>query len=74
MPTIDNVARKTQNIKDFEVVKIDATANDVEKYGIDIVEYPTILLFTRGDKKNPIEFRGERNEYVFNDFIRAYAT
>jgi len=74
MPVYDNVARKTREVPGFIVAKIDLSVNDVEGFGLDIVEYPTILLFTKKDKENPIEFKGERNEYVFNDFIRAHAT
>lgn len=74
MPVYDNVARKTKPVANFAVAKIDMSVNELDGFGIDIVEYPTILLFTKADKSNPIEFKGERNEYVFNDFIRAHAT
>jgi len=74
MPVYDNVARKTRLVDNFVVAKIDASVNELEGYGIDIVEYPTILLFTKKDRENPIEFKGERNEYVFNDFIRQHAS
>jgi len=74
MPVYDNVARKTREVENFVVAKMDLSVNDVEGFGIDIVEYPTILLFTKGDKENPIEFKGERNEYVFDKFIRSHAT
>lgn len=74
MPVFDNVGRKTREVKDFAIAKIDVSVNDVEKFGLDIVEYPTILLFKGSDKKRPVEFQGERNEYVFNDFIRAHAS
>jgi len=74
MPVYDNVARKTKPVENFVVAKIDVSVNELDGYGIDIVEYPTILLFTRKDKELPIEFKGERNEYAFNDFIRAHAT
>jgi len=73
MPVYDNVARKTREVENFVVAKIDASVNDLEGFGLDIVEYPTILLFKRNDKSNPIEFKDERNEYKFNDFIRANA-
>lgn len=73
MPVYDNVARKTREVPDFVVAKIDASVNDLEGVGLDIVEYPTILLFTKGKKDDPIEFKDERNEYKFNDFIRAHA-
>jgi len=74
MPVFDNVGRKVREVANFEIGKIDVSVNDVEKFGLDIVEYPTILLFRANDKKHPIEFQGERNEYVFNDFIRAHAS
>jgi len=74
MPVYDNVARKTREVENFVVAKMDLSVNDVEGFGIDIVEYPTILLFTKTDKENPIEFKGERNEYVFDKFIRSHAT
>jgi len=73
MPVYDNVARKTRGVSNFVVAKIDASVNDLEAYGLDIVEYPTILLFTKSKKDDPIEFKDERNEYKFNDFIRAHA-
>ena len=73
MPVYDNVARKTRLVDDFLVAKIDVSVNEVEHFGLDIVEYPTILLFTKTNKNSPIEFKGERNEYAFNDFIRAHA-
>ena len=74
MPVYDNVARKTREVEGFVVAKMDLSVNDVEGFGIDIVEYPTILLFTKTDKENPIEFKGERNEYIFDKFIRSHAT
>jgi protein disulfide-isomerase A1 len=74
MPVYDNVARKTREVDGFVVAKMDLSVNDVEGFGIDIVEYPTILLFTKTDKQNPIEFKGERNEYIFDKFIRSHAT
>lgn len=74
MPVYDNVARKTREVENFVVAKMDLSVNDVEGFGIDIVEYPTILLFTKANKENPIEFKGERNEYVFDKFIRSHAT
>ena len=74
MPVYDNVARKTREVENFMVAKLDASVNDLEGFGLDIVEYPTILLFTTKDKENPIEFKGERNEYVFDSFIRDHAT
>lgn len=74
MPVFDNVGRKTREVKNFAIAKIDVSVNDVEGFGLDIVEYPTILLFKANDKSRPVEFQGERNEYVFNDFIRAHAS
>jgi len=74
MPVYDNVARKTRLVDDFLVAKIDVSVNEVEHFGLDIVEYPTILLFAKTNKNSPIEFKGERNEYAFNDFIRAHAS
>jgi len=73
MPVYDNVARKTREVPNFIVAKIDASVNDLEAFGLDIVEYPTILFFTKSNKDDPIEFKDERNEYKFNDFIRANA-
>ena len=69
----DNVARKTINVENFVVAKIDASANDLEGFGLDIVEYPTILLFTKNHKQDPFEFNDERTEYKFHDFIKAHA-
>lgn len=73
MPVYDNVARKTRLVQDFMVAKIDLSVNEIEQYKLDIVEYPTILLFRKKEKDQPIEFKGERNEYAFDKFIRGHA-
>ena len=72
-PIYDNVARKTRNVANFLVTKIDASENDLEAFGLDVVDFPTILFFPRNNKTNPIDLQGPKDEYTFDTFIRAHA-
>jgi thiol-disulfide isomerase/thioredoxin len=42
------------------LAEMDAHLNEVE--GVDIKEYPTVLLYTRKNKANPVLYEGERTE------------
>jgi len=55
------------------IAKIDATANDVDK-SFNIQGFPTLLLFPRGDKSNPVRFEGERTHEGMKTFIFSHIT
>lgn len=47
------------------------TKNQLEE--ADIKSFPTIYFYASGDKKNPIEYEGDRSENSLVQFIRKHA-
>ncbi|POS83677.1 hypothetical protein EPUL_004741 [Erysiphe pulchra] len=59
---------KDKNLTDkVTIAKIDASANDVTQ---NITEYPTIMLFKAGDKKNPITYDGDQEIEELVAFVK----
>jgi len=52
-------------------VRIDATKNDIEHPRVRIEGYPTIYLFPRGEKDEPIEFDGMRSTENIIQFVQS---
>jgi protein disulfide-isomerase A1 len=58
-PIWDQLADELKDIPNLTIAKMDATANEVE--GVDIKGYPTLKWYPKGDKKNAVDFDGERD-------------
>ena len=67
-PKYDELAGMYKNFGDqITVAKVDATANDVPD---EIQGFPTIKLFPKGAKDDPIEYSGSRSVEDLANFIR----
>jgi len=47
---------------------MDATLNEVK--GVSVRSFPTIKLWTKGNKTNPIDFNGDREVEGFISFLK----
>ena len=60
------------DLKDYKnsviIAKLDGTKNSIK--GISVQGYPTIYLFKKNDKKNPIEYNGNRSVEDFKAFLK----
>lgn len=59
-PKYEKFAQKYAHIDDLVVAKIDATANDWDKFNYPVNSYPTVYLATKTKKDAPVKFSGER--------------
>merc|ERR1712060_105189 len=65
-PIYKELAKKLKHVKTLRIDKIDATRNEIE--GMQIMAFPTIVLFPAGDSpKNQIQYQGSRQP---DDIIR----
>jgi hypothetical protein len=60
-----------QSRADVTIAKIDYTANEVQVAGASITGFPTVLLFRRGRKDQPVLYSGSRELLAFAEFIDA---
>lgn len=67
-PIYESLAKRLSKVSNLVIAKMDATANEVE--GVTVKSYPTIKLFARGRKFNPINFDGERTEEGIIEFLK----
>ncbi|KAH8741817.1 hypothetical protein FG386_001391 [Cryptosporidium ryanae] len=70
-PIYNEVANIVSSKTNILIAKIDMSSNFVpeEQIGGKIFRFPTIKLFKKRDKKNPIDFDGERETNTILDFI-----
>ncbi|EGC29604.1 hypothetical protein DICPUDRAFT_58708 [Dictyostelium purpureum] len=72
-PIYNKLGEFMKDIKSVDIVKIDADSNDVPS-SLEIKGYPTIMLFKAGDKENPVQYDGQRNNHMdFAEFIHDKA-
>eukprot|EP00405_Crypthecodinium_cohnii_P023004 CAMPEP_0206480638 /NCGR_PEP_ID=MMETSP0324_2-20121206/37522_1 /ASSEMBLY_ACC=CAM_ASM_000836 /TAXON_ID=2866 /ORGANISM="Crypthecodinium cohnii, Strain Seligo" /LENGTH=664 /DNA_ID=CAMNT_0053957681 /DNA_START=191 /DNA_END=2185 /DNA_ORIENTATION=- len=72
-PQYKALAKKLKHVKTLKIAKIDATRNEVE--GLQIMGYPTIILFPAGKSpKKHVFYRGNRSPEDFIQFIQEHAT
>lgn len=68
-PAYKKLASDLKNYKNSVIIaKIDGTKNNIKE--ISIQGYPTIYLFPKNNKKNPIEYNGNRSLEDFKAFLK----
>jgi len=72
VPIFEKVAERVKGNPNLIIAKIDATANEVE--GIPIQGFPTIKFWPANNKKEPIDYEGERTEEEFMKFLKEKTT
>ena len=55
-----------------QIVRVDATKNDIIHPKVRINAFPTFYFFSVGDQDEPIEYDGERTLEAILKFIRAF--
>ena len=55
-----------------QVVRVDATKNDITHRNVRINAFPTFYFFSVGDQDEPIEYDGERTLEAILKFIKAF--
>ncbi|KAH7650496.1 hypothetical protein FG379_003568 [Cryptosporidium bovis] len=70
-PIYNEIANIVSSKTNILIAKIDMSSNFVpeDQIGGKIFRFPTIKLFKKRDKKNPIDFDGERETNTILDFI-----
>lgn len=71
-PVYEELARKLSTTTGLVMAKIESELNDIE--GVTIESLPTIKLYPANDKKNPINFVGDRTEEELLKFLREKMT
>lgn len=71
-PTFEELG-KTLADEDVEIVKMDATANDVHS-SFEVSGFPTLYWLPKDDKENPKRYEGGRDHDDFVKYIAKHAT
>lgn len=72
-PIFDEVGEKLRGESGVQLVKMDATANDVPPQ-FEVRGFPTLFWLPKGDKKNPVKYDGGREVDNFMEYIAKQAT
>jgi len=70
-PKYEKLGEAFDDVNSVIIAKVDATENDTPA---DIKGFPTLFFYPAGDKENPIQYDGERNEVAMEKWIRSHAT
>jgi len=72
-PTFNELGTNLKSVGSIVIAKIDATANDIPaSYGIQ--GFPTIKLFPANNKKEPIDYNGDRSLDDLTLFLKSHAS
>ena len=71
-PIYDELAKQLKGIDNLVIAKYDATAN--EHADVSVKQYPTIKLYKKGDKKNPIAYEREPSLPGLYEFLKNELT
>lgn len=72
-PIYDEVGEKLKEESGVQLVKMDATANDVPPQ-FEVRGFPTLFWLPKNDKKNPVKYDGGREADDFMKYIAKQAT
>jgi len=72
-PKYKKVASMLEHIDSVTVAAFDATAHDIPSE-YEVQGYPTLMFVKGNDKKNPINYDGDREAQAIVDFIQAHAS
>ncbi|XP_022244185.1 protein disulfide-isomerase A3-like isoform X3 [Limulus polyphemus] len=72
-PIYDDLGKKMENEDEVEIVKMDATANDVPP-NFEVHGFPTLYWVPKGKKDKPIKYEGGRELDDFIKYIAKHAT
>ena len=61
-----------QSFQNLRVFKIDGAKNEVYMEGLAIRGFPTLYLFPKNQKTNPIEYDGERTFEAMLEFLAVH--
>jgi protein disulfide-isomerase A1 len=70
-PKYDKLGEAFNDVESVVIAKVDATENDTPA---DVKGFPTLIFYPAGDKENPVQYDGERNEVAMEKWIRSHAT
>uniref|UniRef100_A0A5S6QP17 protein disulfide-isomerase n=1 Tax=Trichuris muris TaxID=70415 RepID=A0A5S6QP17_TRIMR len=71
-PIYEELAKSLKSISGLVIAKMNAVENDSDdKYPVG--GFPTIYLALKGQKKNPIQYTGERTVKAMTDFLKKHS-
>jgi len=70
-PIWNQLGEEYANRKDIVIAKMDSTANEVES--VNVSGFPTIKFYQRGNKRNPVNYDGDRNKEAFIAWLKEKA-
>jgi len=70
-PTFEELGQAFQDVNNVVIAKMDATANDVDQ-SFGIQGFPTLLLFPRGNKSQPVRYEGDRSLEDMKTFVQTH--
>jgi len=71
-PKWEEAAKRLSNNPNILIAKLDSTANEVP--GVSVKSFPTLKFFPKGNKKNPVDFEGDRTEEGIINFLKEKTT
>lgn len=72
-PIYDELGEKFKSVPNVVIAKIDATANDIDP-SFGIRGFPTLKLFRANEKKNPLDYNGDRTLEDMIKFLQQHAS
>jgi protein disulfide-isomerase A1 len=73
-PTYDELGAKFASVDSVVIVKMDATANEIDVDGVDVKGFPTLYFFPGNDKKNPVRYEAGRELEDFVEYLKDNAS
>jgi len=67
--TLGEIAAELQPIESLVIVALDGTANELP--GLPVGAYPSLFLYAKGRKDEPVEFTGARSRTAVTHFVLA---
>jgi len=71
-PIYNQLAEELKDVKGLVIAKMDSTANEVES--VEVRGYPTLKFYSKDNKKNPVDYDGERDLEGFKKYLSEKST